>query len=98
MKTMRIQNNIYNKMTSMRGSGNFRWGGGGGPAKSDKKSSDNVFFLIVLSLFFRSHMVNFKENSESALDILTKTVKTVIVIIKQLHLVVWIDMIIVALT
>ena len=43
-------------------------------------------------------MVNFKENSESALDILTKTVKTVIVIIKQLHLVVWIDMIIVALT
>ena len=37
-------------------------GGGGGPGQSDKKSSDNVFFFFVLSLFFRSQMVNFKEN------------------------------------
>ena len=40
---------------------------GGGPGQSDKKSSDNVFFFfffffLVLSLFFRSQMVNFKEN------------------------------------
>ena len=37
-------------------------GGGGGPGQSDKKSSDNVVFFFVLSLFFRSQMVNFKEN------------------------------------
>ena len=39
-------------------------GGGGGPGQTDKKSSDNVFFFFffVLSLFFRSQMVNFKEN------------------------------------
>ena len=41
--------------------------GWGGPGQSDKKSSDNVFFFFfffffVLSLFFRSQMVNFKEN------------------------------------
>ena len=38
--------------------------GGGGPGQSDKKSSDNVFFFFfsVLSLFYRSQMVNFKEN------------------------------------
>ena len=39
--------------------------GGGGPGQSDKKSSDNVFlfffFFLVLNLFYRSHMVNFKE-------------------------------------
>ena len=34
----------------------------GGPGQSDKKSSDNVFFFLVLSLFYRSQMVNFKEN------------------------------------
>ena len=36
---------------------------GGGPGQSDKKSSDKVFFFffLVLSLFFRSQMVNFKE-------------------------------------
>ena len=36
----------------------------GGPGQSDKKSSDNVFFFffLVLSLFHRSQMVNFKEN------------------------------------
>ena len=41
----------------MRGSRNFRQGG---PGQSDKKSSD-VFFFLVLSLFYRSQMVNFKE-------------------------------------
>ena len=35
-------------------------GGGGVPGQSDKKSSDNVFFLV-LSLFYRSQMVNLKE-------------------------------------
>ena len=44
----------------MRRSRNFRKrGGGGGPGQSDKSSSDNVF--LVLSLFYRSQMVNFKE-------------------------------------
>ena len=45
----------------MRGSRNFRQGG---PGQYDKKSSDNVFFIVflVLSLFYRSPMVNFKEN------------------------------------
>ena len=49
----------------MRGSRNFRQGG---PGQSDKKSFDNVFFfffsfffILVLSLFYRSQMVNFKE-------------------------------------
>ena len=47
----------------MRGSRNFRQGG---PGQSDKeKSSDNVFFFffffLVLSLFYRSQMVNLKE-------------------------------------
>ena len=32
----------------------------GGPGQSDKKSSD-IFFFLVLSLFYRSQMVNFKE-------------------------------------
>ena len=52
----------------MRGSRNFRQGGGGGrgwgPGQYDKKSSD-VFFVLffsVLSLFYRSQMVNFKKN------------------------------------
>ena len=44
----------------MRRSKNFRQGGGG-PGQSDKKISDNVFFVLVLSLFYRSQMVNFKE-------------------------------------
>ena len=39
----------------MRGSRNFRQGGPG------PGISDNVFFLV-LSLFYRSQMVNFKEN------------------------------------
>ena len=34
---------------------------GGGPGQSDKKSSDGLFFFLVLSLFYRSQMVNFKE-------------------------------------
>ena len=39
-------------------------GGGGGAGQSHKKSSANVFFLffLVLSLFYRIQMVNFKEN------------------------------------
>ena len=44
----------------MRGSRNFRQGGGGGPGQPDKKSSDNGFFFLVLSLFYRSQMINFK--------------------------------------
>ena len=46
-------------------------GGGGGPGQSEKKSSDNLttfcffvflfYFFLVLSLFYRSQMVNFKE-------------------------------------
>ena len=42
-------------------------GGGGGPVQSDKKSSDNVFFFffffffLVLSLFYRGQVVDFKE-------------------------------------
>ena len=45
----------------MRGSRNFRQGGG--PGQCDKKSSDVFFFFffLVLSLFYRSQMVNFKE-------------------------------------
>ena len=36
--------------------------GGGGPGQSDKKSSGNVsFFFLVLSLFYSSKMVHFKE-------------------------------------
>ena len=50
------------QLYDMRGSRNFRQGG---PGQSDKKSSDNVsfflFFFLVLSLFYRSQMVNFKE-------------------------------------
>ena len=47
----------------MRGSRNFHQGGC--PGQSDKISSDKVFFFfsffLVLSLFYRSQMVNFKE-------------------------------------
>ena len=61
---------------AMRGFQKFSsWGGGGGggPRQSDKKkqkNSDSVFFflffcffafLLVLGLFYRSQMVNFKE-------------------------------------
>ena len=55
----------------MRGSRNFRRGGGGGGGVqvklTDKKSSDVFFFFfffffLVLSLFYRSQMVYFKEN------------------------------------
>ena len=42
----------------MRVSRNFRQGGGGGPGQSD----NGFFFLfLVLSLFYRSQMVNFKQ-------------------------------------
>ena len=56
---------------AMRGSRNVRHGGGGGggPRQSDKKkptNSDSVVclffaFFLVLGLFYRSYMVNFKE-------------------------------------
>ena len=45
--------------------GIFVRGGGGSRVSLLKKSSDNVFFFffLVLSLFYRSQMVNFKEKS-----------------------------------
>ena len=50
-------------MAQMRGSRNFHQGGGGGggegPGQSDKKALTTIF--PVLSLFYRSQMVNFKE-------------------------------------
>ena len=48
-------------MVQMRGSRNFHRGGGGweGPCQSDKKALTTIF--LVLSLFYRSQMVNFKE-------------------------------------
>ena len=59
---------------AMRGSRNFRHGGGGGGVhvnltkKTNKKNSDSVVclflffaFFLVLGLFYRSQMVNFKE-------------------------------------
>ena len=42
----------------MRGSRNFRQGG---PGQSDKKKALTTFLFLVLSLFYRSQMVNFKE-------------------------------------
>ena len=45
-------------MVQMRGSRNFHQGGGG-PGQSDKKALTMTF--LVLSLFYRSQMVNFKE-------------------------------------
>ena len=47
-------------MIQMRGSRSFHQGGGGeGPGQSDKKALATIF--LVLSLFHRSQMVNFKE-------------------------------------
>ena len=56
---------------AMRGSRNFRHGGGGGGVHvnlTKKKNSDSVVclflffaFFLVLGLFYRSQMVNFKE-------------------------------------
>ena len=51
-------------MVQMLGSRNFHQGGGGGgggkgPGQSDKKALTTIF--LVLSLFYRSQMVNFKE-------------------------------------
>ena len=49
-------------MVQMRGSRNFHQGGGGGgegPGQSDKKAL--TMTILVLSLFYRSQMVNFKE-------------------------------------
>ena len=45
-------------MVQMRGSRNFHQGGEG-PGQSDKKALTMTF--LVLSLFYRSQMVNFKE-------------------------------------
>ena len=53
------------KTTFMRWSRYFRRGGGGrgGTGQSDKKSFDNAFsFSLVLILFYKSQMFNFKEN------------------------------------
>ena len=50
-------------LSNMRRSRNFS-SGGGGPGQSDKKKALTFFFLFcfsVLSLFYRSQMVNFKE-------------------------------------
>ena len=47
--------NVYTN--GMRGSRNFRQGG---PGQSDKKAL--ATFFLVLSLFYRSQMVKFKEN------------------------------------
>ena len=52
----------------MPGSRNFRQGGGGGgggggPDQSDKKKAlTTCFFFLVLSLFYRNQVANFKEN------------------------------------
>ena len=46
-------------MVQMRGSRNFHQGVGEGPGQSDKKALTTIF--LVLSLFYRSQMVNFKE-------------------------------------
>ena len=48
-------------MVQMHGSRNLHHGGGGGegPGQSDKKALTTIF--LVLSLFYRSQMVNFKE-------------------------------------
>ena len=50
-------------MVQMRRSRNFHrgggGGGGGGPGQSDKKALTMIF--LVLSLFYRRQMVNFKE-------------------------------------
>ena len=45
-------------MVQMRGSSNFHQGGEG-PGQSDKKALTTIF--LVLSLFYRSQMVNFKK-------------------------------------
>ena len=53
---------VYQRLASMvqmRGSRNFHQGGGGGPGQPDKKALTTIF--LVLSLFYRSQMVNFKE-------------------------------------
>ena len=52
---------VYQRLASMvqmRGSRNFHQGGGG-PGQPDKKALTTIF--LVLSLFYRSQMVNFKE-------------------------------------
>ena len=49
-------------MVQIRGSRNFHQGGGEGPGQSDKKAlTKKEVISLVLSLFYRSQMVNFKE-------------------------------------
>ena len=57
----RLLRHLATSSKYMRGSMNFREGAGGGgvSGQSDKKSSD-IFFLV-LSLFYSSQMVNFRE-------------------------------------
>ena len=53
---------VYQRLASMvqmRRSRNFHQGGGEGPVQSEKKALTTIF--LVLSLFYRSQMVNFKE-------------------------------------
>ena len=71
MKRKRAHDSQIESDLNMRGSRNFRQGGGGGgPGQSDKKKRSDVgffsvffffFFFLVLSLIYRSQMVNFKE-------------------------------------
>ena len=68
-----LSNFIHNSMLLTRreiytlpcaGQGIFVRGGGGGPGQSYKKSLTTFFFFfffLVLSLFYRSQMVNFKK-------------------------------------
>ena len=60
--------NIGSPSNIMRGSRNFcQGGGGGGPGQSGKKALTTLFFFVcllfflVLSLFYSSQMINFKE-------------------------------------
>ena len=59
------QHKILSKLSAaihcMRGSRNFRQGRVG-PGQSDKKALTTLFFFLVISLFYKSQMVNFKEN------------------------------------
>ena len=56
---------VYQRLASMVQHGTdariqeFSSGGGGGPGQPDKKALTTIF--LVLSLFYRSQMVNFKE-------------------------------------
>ena len=58
----KIQEQYQSVKWNMRGSRNFPQGeGGGGQGQSEKKALTTFFFFLVLSLFYRSQKVNFKE-------------------------------------